>query len=116
MRIAVHYYTAKNVTTNIHPRVKIYCDRALGAILGPTGFYTPERPVAFRPEDAGTSGTDPDARVWLVADVIFPKPDECGNNSCVVRPLYQDEAEKTPLLRTRQFVEATFSPGYRPAP
>ncbi|WP_438005032.1 hypothetical protein WME89_40790 [Sorangium sp. So ce321] len=108
MRIGVHYFGG-NVAVDVHPRIKVYCDSALGAELGPKGFYLPELPVPFAPEDA-------EDRVWLVADVIFPEPDECGERTCIVQPLYADEALRTPALTTKRVVESSFGPEYPPVP
>ncbi|WP_437730738.1 hypothetical protein [Sorangium sp. So ce1335] len=110
MRVGVHYYGHGGVLPDdVHPRVKIYCNSALGADLGPTGFYSPERPVAFAPGDAGD-------RFWLVADVLFPEPDECGQATCIVQPIYDNPDTKTPLLTTRDHVETDFGPAYPPLP
>lgn len=109
IRIGVHYYSAHGLRYDVHPRVKIYCHGALGADLGPFGFYDPEAPVTFTPEDATT-------RYWLVADVAFVDGGECGEDTCVVRPLYADEATRTPLLTTRSSVESSFGPAYPPPP
>ncbi|WP_437586202.1 hypothetical protein [Sorangium sp. So ce1000] len=110
MRIGVHYYGNGDVTHDIHPRVKIFCNSALGADLGPTGFYSPERPVAFAPGDERKM-------FWLVADVLFPEPDECGQAACIVQPIYQQSAgTKAPLLTTRANVETSFGPDYPPLP
>ncbi|MGK3987072.1 hypothetical protein WME99_28795 [Sorangium sp. So ce136] len=109
IRIGVHYYGHGGVPDDIHPRVKIFCNSALGADLGPTGFYSPERAVAFAPADVRD-------RFWLVADVLFPEPDECGQETCVVQPLYRNGETKTPLLTTKDYVEANFGPAYPPLP
>ncbi|WP_437670290.1 hypothetical protein [Sorangium sp. So ce131] len=109
MRIGVHYYGQSGVQGDVHPRIKIFCNSALGADLGPTGFYSPERPVAFA--RAGSSEL-----FWLVADVLFKTPDECGQETCVVQPLYEDALQKTPLLTTEAYVESNFGPDYPPVP
>ncbi|WP_437791751.1 hypothetical protein [Sorangium sp. So ce693] len=109
MRIGVYYYGQGSAKHDIHPRVKIFCDSALGADLGHTGFYSPERPVAFKP-------TDGHKRFWLVADVLFPEPDECGQAACIVQPLYENASAMTPLLTTRNDVEASFGPAYPTLP
>lgn len=111
MRIGVHYYSG-DVAFDVHPRVKIYCNGALGADLGPSGFYSPERPVAFAPGDSGDYAEDPDSKFWLVADVVFPDAGQCGNDACVVRPLYADEATKTPLIATKASISSSFGPPY----
>ncbi|WP_437989735.1 hypothetical protein [Sorangium sp. So ce145] len=108
MRIAVHYFGG-SVSFDVHPRIKIYCNGELGADLGPTGFYDPEVPVAFVPEDSGD-------RFWLVADVIFPEAGECGDDTCVVRPIYRDETVKTPYLSTVRDVRNDFGPAYPSQP
>ncbi|WP_437995981.1 hypothetical protein WMF26_32955 [Sorangium sp. So ce185] len=108
MRIGVHYYGGR-VTKDIHPRIKIFCNSTLGADLGPTGFFSPERPVTFTPDDSGS-------RFWLVADVLFPEPDECGQANCIVQPIYRNEDTKTPLLTTEAYVESSFGPAYPSLP
>ncbi|WP_437325386.1 hypothetical protein [Sorangium sp. So ce381] len=108
-RIGVHYYSAHGRNYAVHPRIKIFCNGSLGADLGPTGFYDPEAPVTFAPADGST-------RYWLVADVAFVDGGECGEDTCVVRPLYEDETLKTPLLTTRSSVESSFGPAYPPPP
>ncbi|WP_437644182.1 hypothetical protein [Sorangium sp. So ce362] len=109
MRIGVHYYRASASPGDIHPRIKIFCNGALGADLGPTGFYGPERPVTFAP--AGARDT-----FWLVADVLFPKSDECGQANCIVQPIYRNTGSKTPLLTTEEDVETSFGPAYPKLP
>jgi hypothetical protein len=107
-RVGVHYFSG-SVLGDIRPRVKIFCNGALGGELGPSGFYEPERAVAFRPIDSGTM-------FWLVADVIFKDGGMCGTDTCIVQPLYRDPASKTPLLSTESAVEASFNPAYPPIP
>ncbi|WP_437950155.1 hypothetical protein WME98_04565 [Sorangium sp. So ce296] len=110
MRVAVHYFGG-TASFDVHPRIKIFCNGELGADLGPTGFYDPEEPVAFTPEDSGD-------RFWLVADVMFPEPDpgQCSNPTCVVRPIYQDETMKTPFLSEARTVVRQFGPPYPSLP
>ncbi|WP_437657762.1 hypothetical protein [Sorangium sp. So ce1182] len=108
-RIGVHYYSGHGHDYAVHPRIKIFCHGALGADLGPAGFHDPEAPVTFASSDGST-------RYWLVADVAFVDGGECGEDTCVVRPLYEDEATRTPLLTTRSSVEASFGPAYLPPP
>jgi hypothetical protein len=110
MRVGVHYFSG-DVSFGVHPRVKIFCNGELRASLGPTGFYDPEEPVTFLPGEDGD-------RFWLVADVVFPDPGECGDNTCIVRPIYQDAAMKTPYLSTVRDVTRHFGPPYPrlPAP
>ncbi|WP_437955993.1 hypothetical protein WME76_31620 [Sorangium sp. So ce119] len=109
MRIGVHYYGTEDATSDVHPRIKVFCDGALGAELGPRGFYQPEQPVTFAPADARD-------RFWVVADVIFPEPDACGERTCVVQPIYADEAARSPLLTTQRAAESAFTPEYPPVP
>ncbi|WP_437807458.1 hypothetical protein [Sorangium sp. So ce1078] len=109
MRIGVHYYGENGVTGDVHPRIKIFCNSTLGADLGPTGFFSPERPVTFTPADASE-------RFWLVADVLFPEPDECGQANCIVQPIYRNTSTKTPLLTTEDYVGANFGPAYPALP
>ena len=104
-RVAVHYYSSHGYAYNVHPRIKIYCEGALGADLGPGGFYDPEQPVTFEPSASST-------RLWLVADVAFTEG-TCGTKGCVVRPLYQDDNAKTPLFAT---ANGAYGPPYLPAP
>ncbi|WP_437605718.1 hypothetical protein WMF20_32150 [Sorangium sp. So ce834] len=110
MRVAVHYFGG-TASFDVHPRIKIFCNGELGAVLGPTGFHDPEEPVAFLPEDSGD-------RFWLVADVVFPKPDpgQCSNPTCIVRPIYRDETMKTPFLSDARTVVRQFGPPYPSLP
>ena len=106
-RIGVHYYSNHGLSYDVHPTVKVFCDGALSAELGPIGFYDPETPVTFAAADGGL-------RFWLVADVIFLK-DECFKG-CIVQPLYSDKATKTPFLTISDVAESTFGPPYPPVP
>src|SRR6185436_18439117 len=38
-RVAAHYYSSHGFSYAVHPTVKIFCDGALAAELGPTGYY-----------------------------------------------------------------------------
>ncbi|AKT39689.1 hypothetical protein [Chondromyces crocatus] len=100
-RVGVHYFSG---TPNIRPRVKIYCNGALSADLGPQGFYSPERPLIFPAAGSTTL-------FWLAADVRF-KDGECDNSTCEVVPLYMDNTTREPYLTTRSVVEANFGPPY----
>lgn len=111
-RIGVHYFSNNGQGYDVHPRVKVFCEGALGAELGPAGYGVPEAPVAFHPSDGTGSGGN---RFWLVADVAFVEG-ECGSKSCVVRPLYADPANKTPLLTLDYAAEVGFGPEYAPPP
>ncbi|WP_437670288.1 hypothetical protein [Sorangium sp. So ce131] len=104
MRVAVDYFGGGS-RMDVHPRVKIFCNGELGADLGPAGFYDPEQPVAFLPDDSGDM-------FWLVADVVFPDPGECGTNTCIVRPIYADPTTKTPYLASRREIMGNFGPPY----
>lgn len=111
-RIGVHYFTNNGVTTDVHPRVKVFCEGALAAELGPAGFYSPKAPVTFVPSDgAGASGH----MFWMVADVGF-QDGTCGTKQCVVRPLYADKASKTPLTTVDTAAKVGFGPAYPPSP
>jgi hypothetical protein len=94
-RVGVHYYRSYQLGYDVHPEIKIFCDGALSADLGPHSFYSPEAPVTFSSGDAPGIGTG--NRFWLAADVAFVS-DACGQASCVVQPLYADPVNKTPLF------------------
>lgn len=102
-RIGVHYYSG---SLNIRPRMKVYCDGALSADLGPTGFYDPEAPIIFPSSGGGTL-------FWLAADVRFQEG-SCGAKTCQVVPLYMSPAGKEPWLTTESQVESNFGPPYPP--
>jgi hypothetical protein len=78
IRVGVHDYDG----TNNVPTLKIFCDGALKAVLGPEGFNTP---ITLDGDD-----------VWLAADVAFVQ-DECSAE-CVVNPIYTDPNTKTPFV------------------
>jgi hypothetical protein len=88
MRVAVHQFSNFQNAV-IHPTVKIFCDGALAAELGPQGFYEPEAPFTWTGADVKD--------VWLVADVLFHE-DECVKQ-CIVQPLYLANS-KTPVVYT----------------
>jgi hypothetical protein len=112
IRIAVHYYNNHGLTYDVHPEIKIFCDGALSADLGPHGYWMPEAPVTFKPEDgAGVGGN----RFWVVADVAFTA-DKCGGASCTVRPVYDDATLMTPFFRIDDEATTTFAPDYPPPP
>ncbi len=111
-RVGVHYFTNNGLSVDVHPRVKVFCEGALAAELGPAGYYAPVAPVTFAPGDgAGASGH----RFWMVADVGFEEG-KCGTKSCVVKPIYADPAKKTPLFTVDFAAEAGFGPAYPPGP
>jgi hypothetical protein len=112
-RIGVHYFSNHNLTYDVHPEVKIYCDASLAADLGPHLFYSPELPVTFHAEDG--AGSNDGTRFWLVADVAFTN-DSCGKSFCKVVPLYADAGSRTPLFTTADVVATTFGPAYPPPP
>jgi len=107
-RIGVHYYSSHGLNYTVHPRIKIYCEGALAADLGPAGYYTPEMSVSFPPN--GSSSL-----YWLVADVAFTEG-ECQSKGCVVQPLYMNPNTKEPYLVQVSTVESTFAPPYPPPP
>ncbi|EYF04600.1 hypothetical protein [Chondromyces apiculatus] len=102
-RIGVHYFSGSQ---NIRPRLKVYCNGALAADLGPSGFYDPEMPLIFPASGGGSL-------YWLAADVRF-QTNECSN-TCDVRPLYMDAVSRQPYLTNRSTVESNFGPPY-PSP
>jgi hypothetical protein len=101
MRVMVHRYShgASQTTT---PTVKIFCDGALAAELGPQGYAT---------QPTFNSGSTND--VWLVADVLFHE-DECINQ-CIVQPIFQAPGEN-PVLITEGQAEMTNGPPYAQNP
>ncbi|HZF56687.1 MAG TPA: hypothetical protein VE093_49065, partial [Polyangiaceae bacterium] len=112
-RIGVSYYSAHGKEYDVHPTVKIFCNGALAATLGPAGYYDPESPVTFAPYDG--LGSSDENRFWLVADVAF-KESKCGAVSCVVKPVYSDPASKTPFLTVGFGAAQSFGPPYPPPP
>lgn len=111
-RVSVHYYSAHSLDYDVHPTVKVFCDGALAAELGPTGYYDPSSPVTFASYD-GAGGSE-ENRFWMVADVAFKKS-QCSSG-CVVKPLYSDGPTKTPFLTFANAAEANFGPPYPPPP
>jgi hypothetical protein len=112
-RVGVHYYSGHELTYDVHPEVKIFCNGALSADLGPHNFYVPESPVTFEPADGLNVGMG--NRFWLVGDVAFTT-DACGNTSCTVKPLYSDAVNQTPLLTLDTAVATGFAPPWPPPP
>jgi len=111
-RIGVNYYSSHSQLYDVHPVVKVFCDGALAAELGPNGY---NQPVAFTPS-MGENFGDANA-FWLVADVVFLPKDECEETaSCVVQPLFQDVTLNTPLINTVGTVTNSFGPAYPPLP
>ncbi|MBK8255918.1 MAG: putative metal-binding motif-containing protein [Polyangiaceae bacterium] len=111
-RLGVHYFSNNGHDYDIHPRVKVFCDGALAADLGPAGYYQPEAPVTFAPTDG--TGTEGHA-FWLVADIAF-KAGKCGTKSCIVKPLYVDAVSKAPLVTIDFAADVAFGPPYPPSP
>ena len=110
-RIGVHYFSNNGLGYEVHPRVKVFCEGALAAELGPAGYHVPEAPITFAPSDGAGSGH----LFWLAADVVF-KEGTCGTKSCVVQPLYVDPAAKTPLFTVDFAAEVGFGPPFPPVP
>jgi hypothetical protein len=110
-RIGVHYYNNHGLNYDVHPEIKIFCNGALAADLGPSGYYDPETPVTFQSSDgAGIGGN----RFWIVADVAFVD-DKCGKSFCTVKPVYADPGQKTPFFTIDDVAVSTFAPPYPPA-
>jgi hypothetical protein len=113
IRVAVNYYYNHGVTYAVHPEIKIFCDGALSADLGPHSYSLPEQAVTFEPSDgAGIGGAG--NLFWIAADVAFTT-DRCGVTTCVVQPLYADPTTLTPLLTLDTQATAAFFPPW-PAP
>jgi len=113
IRVGVHYYWNHNETYAVHPEIKIFCNGALSADLGPQGFYSPTAPVTFDSSDGMGSGTG--NRFWIAADVAF-STDACGATTCIVQPIYSDATNLTPLLTLDTAAKALFAPAWPPAP
>jgi hypothetical protein len=111
IRIGVHYYNNHGLTYDVHPEVKIFCNSALAADLGPHGYYMPESPVTFEPSDGQGIGGN---RFWIVADVGF-SGDAC-QTTCVVKPVYSDASQQTPFFTIDNAATSTFAPAYPPGP
>ena len=90
----MHYYYNHGETYDVHPEIKIFCNGALSADLGPQSYYVPAAPVTLhRPADG--AGTGVGNRFWVVADVAFTT-DTCGVTTCVVQPIYADATTRRP--------------------
>lgn len=113
MRVGVYYYSNHTISYDVHPRVKVFCDGALAADLGPAGFHTPSKPVTFAPSDGASAGAG--NRFWPVLDVAFVS-DGCGQRSCKVVPIYANAATRTPFLATDTVAETSFLPAYPAGP
>ncbi len=112
-RIGVHYFSNHDKSYDVHPKVRVFCDGALTAELGPQGYYDPETPITFTPGDG--SGATVGNRFWMVADVAFRKDGgQCAAKGCVVKPLYSNPVARTPVLTYDDVAEANFGPPYPP--
>jgi hypothetical protein len=109
IRIGVHYYSNHGVNYDVHPRIRIFCNAAQVAELGPQGYNTP---VTFTPADGESPSTN---LFWLVADVLFLN-DPCVEQRCQVETLYYDKDLQTALLTTVPMVQASYGPQYPPIP
>lgn len=112
MRVGVHYYSNHGLNYDVHPEIKIFCNGALAADLGPGGYYDPETAVTFEPSDGSGVGGN---RFWIVADVAFAN-DMCGKTLCTVKPVYSDPTQKTPFFTIDDAAVSTFAPPYPPGP
>jgi hypothetical protein len=113
-RIGVNYYSSHSQSYNVYPVVKVFCDGALAAELGPAGSFG-SNPVTFTPNMGASFGAA--NAFWLVADVAFLPADECRQTSpCVVQPLYFDPNQNTPYIQTVGTVTGSFGPAYPPPP
>jgi hypothetical protein len=112
-RVGVHYYYNHGRTYDVHPEIKIFCNGALSADLGPESYYMPGAPVTFAPADGAGVGTG--NRFWIAADVAFTT-DSCNNVICTVAPIYADPTNLTPLLTLDTAATQTFAPAWPPPP
>ena len=100
-RVAVTYMSS-SAGTDVHPRLRFYCNGELAGDIGPTAFGNPEAPVVWTPSDAGL--------IWYAADVRLDA-DACGGR-CEVRPIYDgDSAARLPAYHT---IFGGFGPPYPP--
>ncbi len=104
-RIAVNYWSNHGQHYDVHPVIKVYCDGELSAELGPLGY---DGPVTFKPGDGLGNGSG-SSLFWIAADVLFLPEDECATGpACVVKPVYADAAEKTPLFTSASVARLSF--------
>ncbi len=89
IRVGVVHYSGSSQ----QPTMKIFCDGALKAQLGPEGYNVPL---------TLSSG------VWLAADVAFVE-DDCSSE-CVVSPIYMDAASQTPFIAPAPATGPAFPP------
>lgn len=113
-RIAVNYWSNHGQSYDVHPLVRVYCDGALSAELGPLGY---DAPVTFEPPGGNGNGSGGSV-FWIAADVLFLPEDECATGpACVVKPIHADEDAKTPLFTTASVARLSFaSPPYPELP
>jgi len=100
-RVGVFGYS---VDSPIQPTLKIWCDGALAAELGTSGFNAPVQMV--------------DRGMWLAADVLFKPADACNSSQCVVKPIYAngDATAKLPVVLDEAVVTGSFGPAAPAAP
>ncbi|HVY48054.1 MAG TPA: hypothetical protein VHB21_19335 [Minicystis sp.] len=112
IRVAVHYYSSHGLSYSIHPEVKIYCDGALAADLGPLGYSN--SPLTFTSGEG--SQTYSGNVFWLVGDVLFKPATQCTAQQCVVQPLYGDPNSMTAYTELDTGGNPAFGPAYPPIP
>ena len=108
-RIGVYYYANASQAYDVHPVLKVFCDGRLAARLGPEGY---DAPVTFT---ASQGASAPNNVFWMAADVAFVQ-DACGQQGCIVEPLYASSADRTPLLSSAAEAAVGIGPAYPPAP
>jgi hypothetical protein len=122
VRIGVHYYYNHYEIYDVHPEVKVFCDGALSADLGPNGYYVagdagPDagaQAVTFQASQGGPEAGKGNA-FWIVGDVAFTT-DSCGRRTCVVQPIYADAMARTPLVTTDTLAQQLFVPPWPASP
>jgi hypothetical protein len=92
-RIGVVHYSGSTQ----QPTLKIFCDGALKAVLGPEGYNAPVTISSGFPK-----------QVWVAADVAFVE-DACSSE-CIVQPVFQDPVAKTPVILTAPATGPAFGP------
>jgi hypothetical protein len=110
IRIGVDYYNNHFQSYSVHPRVRIFCNAALAAELGPAGFNAP---ITFAPGD-GQGAASGNNKFWMVADVRFAENDPCLAQSCEVQTIYADANAQTPLIVLESSARQSFGPAYPP--
>src|SRR5690606_28889487 len=99
-RIGVVHYSGSSQ----RPTLKVFCDGALKAVLGPEGFNAPVQ--------LSSSGDALKKGMSLAADVAFVE-DECSGE-CVVTPMYAAPVAKTPFIKTEPVAGPPFAPAPQP--